>query len=338
MRRAFVIAAWLLLSQSIRADDARDGHWWMFEDRRYYPALIAGVRDPHLSALALGFGDRVAFQSKKDSPRRIWDIDAGAEIPLFGWENYESDVPPKGSVGVGLWIPVDFHVIEDFADRSAPIVNTDYRFGGMIKLQYGLMNGRRLSGRLHVGHESTHIGDEFTINARREFRGDFERINVSWEYLDLGVMYDVPRHWNVRGGVTATLPFGDSYYFTDPDSLTESPRQPVTPSENWWDPYAGFEVTKQNLIPATDKREGYDAYASVEMRWRSVYDYHKADPGAAEERQASFNVIVGIKLVGNDALGYASPFIRYYRGVNPHGQFRNQKDYTEYGIGLRLVR
>jgi hypothetical protein len=84
--------------------------------------------------------------------------------------------------------------------------------------------------------------------------------------------------------------------------------------------------------------EGYDVYVSAELRWRTIYDYHKTRPDAAEDRQASINVIAGVKLTGNDLFGYASPFVRYYRGVNPHGQFRNQKDYTEIGIGLRLVR
>ena len=30
--------------------------------------------------------------------------------------------------------------------------------------------------------------------------------------------------------------------------------------------------------------------------------------------------------------------LRVYHCVNPHGQFRNQKNFTELGIGVRLVR
>ena len=331
MKRAFVIAILLLSAQAAKAKC----NWWVFENRRYYPALIAGVREPHISALALARGDRVAFQLEPDSPRTIWDIDVGAEIPLFGCETSDVDFP-AGAFGVGLWIPIDFHTIEDFRDESAPIVNTDYRFGGMIKVKYGLENGRSLGARLHVGHESTHLGDEFSINAQRRYGPDFERINVSWEYIDLGLMYDVPRAWNVRAGITATLPFGDSYYLVGDGSVTSSP-EPVTPSENWFDPYAGLEVTWKKLIPS-EHHDGYDGYASAELRWRTVYDYHKDRPGAPEERQASINIIAGVKLAGNDLFGHASPFLRYYRGVNPHGQFRNQRDYVEYGIGLRLVR
>lgn len=334
MKRAFVILFLIVFAEAARAKKC---NFWFFENRRYYPALIAGVREPHISALALGYGDRVEFQLEPDSPRRIWDIDVGAEIPLFGCDTSDTTEPlPAGEFGIGVWIPIDFHVIEDFRDKSAPIVNTDYRFGGMIKLKYGLENGRSVHARFQVGHESTHLGDEFSINAQRRYGREFERINVSWEYVDLGLMYDVPRAWNVRGGVTATFPFGDSYYLIGEGSVTTSPST-VTPSENWFDPYAGVEVIWKKLIPSDD-HDGYDGYASAELRWRTIYDYHKDRPDSPEERQASVNLIAGIKLAGNDLFGHASPFVRYYRGVNPHGQFRNQKDYVEYGVGLRLVR
>ena len=55
-------------------------------------------------------------------------------LPILGWESADADhgkVRP-GALGVGLWIPIDFHMIEDLSDRSAPIVNNDYRFGGML--------------------------------------------------------------------------------------------------------------------------------------------------------------------------------------------------------------
>lgn len=332
MKRGLVILSLLAIAH---AADAKC-NFWFFQNRRYYPALIAGVREPHISALALARGDKVEFQLEPDSPRTIWDIDVGAEIPLLGCETSDTDPLPSGDFGVGLWIPIDFHMIEDFRDKSAPIVNTDYRFGGMIKFKYGLEKGRSLSARLHVGHESTHLGDEFSINAQRRYGRNFERINVSWEYIDLGVMYDVPRAWNVRGGITSTLPFGDSYYLIGEESVTTSP-EAVTPSENWFDPYAGFEAIWKRLIPS-ENHDGYDGYVSTEIRWRSIYDYHKDRPDSAESRQASVNIIAGVKLAGNDVFGHASPFVRYYRGVNPHGQFRNQKDYVQYGIGLRLVR
>jgi hypothetical protein len=329
----------LLALALLFAVDLHAGALWTFEGRRYYDPLVAGVREPHVSAMALGYATRMSFMVSDKSPRRVWDIDLGAELPVAGWESGGTgERVGEDEFGIGLWIPIDFHMIEDFVDDSGPIVNTDYRFGGMIKMQYGLTPHSWLGARVHIGHESTHLGDEFSIVGQRVFRRSFERINVSWEYVDVGVMYERDR-WSVRGGVTATYPFQTSYYEVGPGTITESAQGPVTPSSNWWDPYVGFDAEfRRQFLPDRDGR-GFQLYTSAELRWRSIYDYHKTSPDASEDRQASVNLIAGIRKAGTaKGLGRVSPFVRYYRGVNPHGQFRNQKDYTEVGIGLRLVR
>ena len=340
---AFAVLCFLgspFLASGARADNPG---LWTFEDRPYYQPLIAGVREAHISALALAWADRMPFMVSKQSPRRMWDIDVGAELPLIGWDSRSDSegLPPKGAVGFGLWLPIDFHMIEDFVDDSAPIVNTDYRFGLMAKIRRSLGDGKALAVRVFVGHESTHLGDEFSIVGQRRFPRDFERIDVSWEFLDVGVLYQWPGRrtaWNARGGVTMTVPFGDTYYLTGPENITQSPRGPVTESKNWVDPYAGIEVNWEEAFPS-EHNLGYDLYLSSEVRWRSVYDYHKARLDSAEDRQVSVNLILGVKKTGRgNGIGRVSPFVRLYDGVNPHGQFRNQKNYTEWGIGLRLVR
>ncbi len=341
-KRAIPLAAFwalglLLLSAGSRAEVRK---WWTFEDRRYYEPLIAGVREPHVSALALAWADRMDFMVSKQSPRRVWDIDLGAEMPLFGRDS-RSEPETPGAIGFGFWLPIDFHMIGDFADESAPIVNTDYRFGLMAKVRGALGNDRAWAVRAFVGHESTHLGDEFSIVGQRTFPREFERINVSWEFLDVGALYEWPvgeTAWNARGGATMTLPFSDTYYLTGPGSVTESRRGPVTESKNWIDPYVGLEVSRDGVFK-TKHDVGYGLYFSSEARWRTIYDYHKTRPDAAEDRQVSLNLIFGIKETGSGTgIGRVSPFVRFYNGVNPHGQFRNQKSYTEMGIGLRLVR
>jgi hypothetical protein len=328
-----LLAISLLLLAPIEAEG---GEWWTFENRSYYDPLIAGVREAQTAALVPAFASRMAFMVDERSPRMGWDIDLGIELPIIGWES--SKEIGEGDQGVGLWVPIDFHMIEDFVDDSAPIINTDYRFGAMLKYRRGLEDQRWLAARLLIGHESTHLGDEFSIVGRRQFPRSFERINVSWEYADLGVLFESHRGtlpWTARAGVTCNL--GDSYYQVGAGTITESPLGPVTLSTNRIDPYAGLEVLREEMFQLRGN-VGYDVYASAEVRYRSVYDYHKANPSASEERQLSTNMIVGIKENGGAGPGRVSPFVRYYRGVNPHGQFRNQKDYTEYGIGLRLVR
>jgi len=165
-RRSFLLSCGLLLFISSSAAEGQK--WWTFEDKDYYKPLIAGVREPHVSALALAWADRMPFMVDDQSPRQVWDIDLGAEIPLFG-RKLEND-----QEGFGFWIPIDFHMIEDFVDDSEPIVNTDYRFGLMAKVRRTLDDEKAWAVRVFVGHESTHLGDEFAIVGQRAFRREFE--------------------------------------------------------------------------------------------------------------------------------------------------------------------
>jgi len=257
------------------------------------------------------------------------------ELPLAGWESRtsESDRVSDGGWGLGLWLPIDFHMVEDFEDDSNPIVNTDYRFGVAPKFQYALGAKRRLGLRLLFGHESSHLGDEFSMAGKREFPNTFERINVSWEFLDVGLLYEDFNClvWSVRLGITVSC--DSTYYSVDSRSATESAVGPVTESSNWLDPYVGFDLEWE------DPMGNWGVYLSGEARWRSVYDYHKADPAVGENRRLSVNVVSGLRKTGKgNALGRASFFVRFYCGVNPHGQFRNQRDYMQFRIGLRRIR
>jgi hypothetical protein len=336
--RACTIALLLL----IHAGGAH-AQWWTFEGRRYYDPLVAGVREAHVSAVALGFADRMDFQVEPDEWRRVWDIDVGAELPIFGWESGPGAGARvgAGSFGAGLWFGVGFHMIEDFVDASNPIINTDYRFGGIGKAQYGLSATRWVSGRLLLGHESTHLGDEFSLAGQETYPGAFERINVSWEYIDFSVRYEQQNRWSTRAasvGLTSTLPPDDSYYSVDASSATRSPIGPVVESGNSIDPYLGLEYTRPALRPeGTGFLAEWGWYGSLEARYRSVYDYHRTSAGVAEDRQLSANLIVGAQKLGGQ-FTRVSPFVRVYQGVNPHGQFRNQRDFTLVGLGFRVAR
>jgi hypothetical protein len=129
--------------------------------------------------------------SQEPGTRFAWQITLGREIPVIGWQSERVGLQhfSKGEWGVGLWTPVAFHMIEDFKDESAPIVDTDYRFGSMVKFEYGLSDSSWLSVRyVPWAHESTHLGDEYTIAASRQ--PGFERINVSYEYQEYGISYE----------------------------------------------------------------------------------------------------------------------------------------------------
>src|SRR5688572_29028616 len=124
----FVALVFMLWPLALLAQEAQ--RFW-FVDRRYYEPLIAGGREAHVSALFLAAGEPIEFQVSDDDPRMIWDIDVGGELPIVVWESAASEGSrvDQDELGIGLWIPIDFHMIEDLSDRSGPIVNNDYRFG-----------------------------------------------------------------------------------------------------------------------------------------------------------------------------------------------------------------
>ena len=131
--------------------------------------------------------------SENPGRRFAWQVHLGDEFPIvaFSTSSVDDRMEP-GKWGVGVWAPVSFHMIEDFKDDSNPIVDTDYRFGAMLKFQYGLREKLRLGVRyVPWAHESTHLGDEYVIIAQRPtLEPPFERVNVSYEYQEYGVSFE----------------------------------------------------------------------------------------------------------------------------------------------------
>ena len=67
-----------------------------------------------------------------------------------------------------------------------------------------------------------------------------------------------------------------------------------------------------------------------------VYAYDRPSEDDKEDTKLSVNVLIGTRTHDFDT---AAPvtfdlYFRYYHGVNPAGQFRNDSKYTLYGIGL----
>lgn len=215
-------------------------------------------------------------------------------------------------------------MIEDHKDESAPIVDTDYRYGFMSKFQYGLTEDSWLGVRFTPwAHESTHLGDEYVIIASRQ--PGFERTNPSFEYFEYGVSYE-----RVFGEAMLTLRHGgiglhgDDGYYSDHLLGEETPT--LTPSEKNYEPSFGIEWRGW-------PRGGRDVFVSVDLRHKLAYRFHRA-PGEEETKHWSVSVALGRS--GPERTGGAplrDYFFYAYRGVNPFGQLREQKDYWFAGIG-----
>lgn len=312
-------------------------------DRPWFDPAIADPRAPQIAALAIAYSDEFQYMVNPGS-RRIWDISLGKEIPIVVFETRpgrDGEIV-KGGWGWGIWTPVNFHMVSDFKDDSNPIINTDYRFAGMAKVAYGLSETTNLAWKVQFGHESTHLGDEFTIHAEQTYGTAFERINVSYEYLEYGMLYEREGLGNVndpnatlwtlgiRGGFMHTIDRGDPGFYSL--NLLDGSRT-LEPSKRNHEPSFGVE-----LIPTGSEGwiGAWTPLVSVDGRWKTVYDYHKASADQDEDVAFSLSVATGLRNVKATGRGKADIMVKFYRGLNPNGQFRSQADYWMVGAGVRI--
>jgi hypothetical protein len=320
--RTVTIAAICLLLIGVERSVAQDV--WNFEDLPYYEPLKADPRAARMTLIVPAWAKEFPH-SFEPGNRFVWQITLGREVPIVGWRTQSDDGRAgRGEWGVGLWIPVSFHMIEDHKDESAPIVDTDYRYGFMTKFQYGLTEESWLGVRLTPwAHESTHLGDEYTIIAQRD--ETFERVNPSFEYLEYGISYErmfgesmlTVRH----GGINL---HGDDGYYSD--HLIGDPSPTLTPSEKNFEPSFGVEWRGW-------QRGSREAFVSLDLRHKLAYKFHRA-AGEEETKHWSYSLAIGRTVPeGTGNIPLKDYFFYVYKGVNPFGQLREQKDFWFAGIG-----
>lgn len=333
MALLYVLAGpWVALAQPAATDsaasqapDRRLSVTKLFRDQPFYDPLRAEEHAARVQLLIPAWSEQFPH-SETTGSRFAWQITLGRELPIVTLSSQVADGPMnRGEWGLGVWAPVSVHMIEDFADESNPIVDTDYRFGSMVKFQYGLSDGLRLGVRyVPWAHESTHLGDEYVIIAQRTT--GFERINVSYEYQSIGVSLegDGPQGDDGFKARAAWLrPFGDDGYYSD--HLLGSEIVALTSSQKNTEWSLGGEYQ----LPEWRDRH---VYASLELRNALVYNYHQsaADP---ERRQWTWNMQVGRSAASNARTALKDYFFQVHRGVNPYGQLRSQADYWSAGFG-----
>lgn len=329
MRKALIL---FLLTTSVtglpaHAQDQRRLKSKLFRDAPYFEPLLAEPRPARIMLLIPAWSKQFPH-SVEPGNRFAWQISLGEELPILTLSDQVADGPLNpGRWGLGLWIPISFHVIEDFKDPSAPIVDTDYRFGFMVKFQRRFEKFRLGLRFVPWNHESTHLGDEYTIFASED--PAFERINVSYENWEYGVslegegLFSDGDTWKARHG--GRQPWGSDGYYSD--HLLGSDDRTLTPSVANFEPSLGVEYRFSEW-------RGRQAYVSVDTRYQTVYTYHQT-PTNPEPRQWSWNWQVGRAVPeGTRGTPLKQYFVQVYHGVNPYGQLRSQRDYWSAGFGF----
>jgi Protein of unknown function (DUF1207) len=319
-------------------------HDWL-RDRDWFLPLIADPKPPAFTFAFPMWSD--PFEFSLEAGRRVtWEVNVGKEIPIFVIDNFTPATALPGRWGLGVWTAVSFHVLEDFKDPSAPIINTDYRFSlATIKfrrVQRAFRRGPNHADYLDIKadlyhHESTHLGDEFVIGAQRTFPETFERINVSYEFWDAAVSYEWRRRrgdtdayakYMVRGGILGVLPHSKGYYS---DHTLEPESRTIAVSKRNYEPYMQLEYWAPHR---NAEGTGWAPFASVDARFKTIYDYRKASADVSEDKQWSTNAMIGFRRDEASALSVKDLYFRFYHGVNPHGQLRNQRNFTTFGVGV----
>ena len=176
---------------------------------------------------------------------------------------------------------------------SNDLVNADYTVGLLTSYRTG-----PFSGFLRLHHQSSHLGDEFILNSQTPVN----RINLSFEELDLKISYELTSWFRIYGG-------GGMLVGRDPSYLNRGTSQVGTELTSPWTFWGG------KVRPV--------AYADFQANARSNWD-------------VASSVMTGLQFenarIGDRRLQVLG---EYFYGPSPNGQFYTQK--TEwFGLGIHL--
>ena len=304
-----------------------------FATRAWYQPLIAEPRGGQTQFYVWGQSKSFPYMTG-GSHINVWEVNVGKELPLAAFEKGAID----GSLldcrgwGFGAWVPGSFHMIANSGEDSAPILNQDYRLAIAGKIARAVTSHDLISAKVQFGHESTHLGDEFVVQAIEQYGDAFQRVNVSFEYLEVGVNWDrffgADRQHSIsfRGSAVKALALGGAAGWYSPQG---SNGQYIYPSTVNFEPGLGLEYLPHGS-------HGWRPLVSYDGRLRTVYDYQKTSADQREDRQFSSSLVVGVRQMKWSPKGMPDFIGRAYYGVNPHGQFRSQSNFWMFAFGLLL--
>lgn len=179
----------------------------------------------------------------------------------------------------------------DLDSDSKDLINADYWVGLPVSYRSG-----PFSALLRLFHQSSHLGDEFLLRSR------VDRVNLSYEALDLKLSYDLPKGLRLYGGAGYLLNVEPSDIDRFSTQVGLEYLAPFTLGGGLLRPVAAADV--QN-------REESDFAADVSLR-------------AGVQFESPEEISQRVQLL-----------LEYFNGRNPNGQFYDRT--LEYiGLGLHV--
>lgn len=261
---------------AVQAEVPRRGIEFLPKGYLFAP-LIADPRWPHFSityerflddrqlvnALAVSLGETFALLRIDEAVGGAWEL--GLQAGVFS--------------------------IFDLDGPSFDLINTDFIVGIPVTYRTG-----DLSAMLRVFHQSSHLGDEFLLRNR------VERINLSFEAVDLKLSYELTKWLRIYGG-------GGYIFHHDPPELEP------------WSAQSGVEVRS----PWTLLDGVLRPVAALDVQYREQNDWNtdlSLRAGIQFENLPFFDRKLQLML-------------EYFNGHSPNGQF--YRDTIEYlGLGIHL--
>jgi hypothetical protein len=247
-----------------------------------FKPFIADPRWAHFSAAYRN------YQSNNFVGRDTVSVSFGETLPFYRANIGKSNLQWETGMQAGVFSDFDM----DTASKN--LVNSDFTVAAYSSLRSGRFSA---FGRFY--HQSSHVGDEFLI---ARLNTNFQRVNLSYEALDLKLSYELPYGVRIYGG-------GGGFVDKDPSTLkTWSTQYGVEFRSPWLINFASMRP-----IVAADLKNFQQDNWSTELSVRAGVEFENTN-------------IWGRKL---QILG------EYYDGYSPIGQF--YKDKVQYlGIGAHF--
>jgi hypothetical protein len=304
--------------------------------------MIANIRSPQFHTRVYREQAVKFSNSTLSGEHTFWDVAFGGFFSLFGFTFKDKPVAHiMERTGIDFFADASAHMLLDFNTLSSDVINTDFRLGAGIT--------SRLPGRFkHISilskffHESTHIGDEYTLAAAPDT--SFRRYNISYEAVELYCAYDyyfaarkklLLDYFRLYGGgrlLTKQARFEDFGDSREARALKTSDR---------WEFQVGAEVFLHGWLPASSAERQDECWLQKLLLPQFLVlaaDFYHRDKYAVSnpEKMWSTNLVFGL-IYGDYFKGKRTTrwLINYYNGVNPHGQFRTDK-ISYWGIDFGL--
>jgi hypothetical protein len=248
-----------------------------------FKPLLADTRWAHFSAAYRN------YQSKNFDGRDIASVSFGETIPFYRSNFGKSTAQWETGLQAGVFS--DFNL----GAASSDLLNTDF-----IASIYSSMRTGQFSAFGRLYHQSSHLGDEFLL---RKINTKFERVNLSYEGVDLKLSYEFPYGVRLYGG-------GGGLFHKEPTALKVWSAQYGVEFRSPW----RMDFASMRPIVAADIKHYDENNWSTDVSARAGVEFENL-------------TVLGRKL---------QILAEYYNGYTPSGQFyKNKVEYI--GLGAHYL-